>query len=229
MVPEQGLGLASRSWCFSKSGIFSFLLHASFISIFRHHATVCNFRGDSVRLELDGRGEHGRRLQPGQRRPPEWGQPGEHHQQRSVDHQPAHLVTRFSFYLVPLFGRCEPQQWPDWPVAAASFQRGSYSAIGQITTPVQLEPTAGLELANGCYTEKCKTRTTVLVPLQKEKLTGEAADDSLYLFVAARWIKIFAVFFFFYIITPFKYAPQGLISGFREVFNCWSNKVRHTK
>lgn len=40
---------------------------------------------------------------------------------------------------------------------------------------------------------QCKTRTTVavvqdevLVPLQKEKLTGEAADYSLYLFVAAR-------------------------------------------
>lgn len=115
----------SRDWdllhvhdVLASRGMFSFLLHALFISIFRYHATVCNFWGDSVWLELDGRGEHGSRLQPGQRRPPEWGQPGEHHQQRSVDHQPAHLVTRFSFCFVPLFGRCEPQQsdQTEWPV-----------------------------------------------------------------------------------------------------------------
>lgn len=49
---------------------------------FRHHAAVRHLWGDAVWLELDGRGEHGSRVQPGQRRSPQWGQPGEHHQQR---------------------------------------------------------------------------------------------------------------------------------------------------
>lgn len=58
------------------------LIRYSSSFVLRHHAAVCNLRGDSVWLELNGRGEHGSRLQPGQRRSPQWGQPGEHHQQR---------------------------------------------------------------------------------------------------------------------------------------------------
>lgn len=48
----------------------------------RHHAAVCHFRGDPVRLELDGRWEHWSRLQPWQRGSTQRGQPGEYHQQR---------------------------------------------------------------------------------------------------------------------------------------------------
>lgn len=50
--------------------------------LFRHHAAVRHLRGHSVRVELDGRGEHGGGIQPGQRGSPQRGQPGEHHQQR---------------------------------------------------------------------------------------------------------------------------------------------------
>lgn len=71
---------------------------------------------------------------------------------------------------------------------------------------------------------QCKTRTAVavvqdevLVPPQKEKLTGEAAEYTLYLFVTAQWIKIFAFLHYY----TFQICTSG--SYFRiagSVFNC---------
>ena len=48
----------------------------------RHPAAVCDLGGNTPGLVIDGWRESAVGLKPGQRGPPERGQPGEHHQSR---------------------------------------------------------------------------------------------------------------------------------------------------